>query len=61
MILPWARISFYRGYMHMTTSVFTVVKTLRVDVTFTEGQEETGSFDVTLNAVYGSTIFTEGT
>ena len=45
----------------MTASVFTVAEGSRVDAIFTGGQKETDSFSVTLNAVYGSMIFTEGT
>lgn len=45
----------------MTASVFTIAERSRVDDIFTEGQEETDSFNVTLNAAYGSTVFTEGT
>lgn len=45
----------------MTASVFTVAERSRADAIFTEGQKETESFNVILNAVYGGTIFTEGT
>lgn len=45
----------------MAASVFTIAERSWVNAIFTEGQEETDSFNVTLNAAYGSTIFTEGT
>ena len=45
----------------MTASVFTVAEVSRIDAIFTGGQEETDIFNVTLNAAYGSMIFTEGT
>ena len=37
----------------MTISIFTVAERSRVDTIFTEGQEETDSFNVTLNGAYG--------
>lgn len=54
-------IRFYRRYRHVTASIFTVAERSWADAIFTEGQKETDSFIVTLNGVYGSTIFTEGT
>lgn len=45
----------------MTISIFTAAERSWVDAIFTEGQKETDSFNVTLNGVYGSTIFAEGT